>query len=57
MKLLTWLVSCLLFPLLLQAQTQEGLVKTIGRPNRPGKPLSGVTIRMRGEANAVIKVP
>lgn len=54
MKLLTWLFCCFLFPLLLQAQTQEGFVKTIGRPNRPGKPLSGVTIRMRGQTNTVI---
>lgn len=54
MKLLTWLFCCFLFPLLLQAQTQEGFVKTIGRPNRPGKPLSGVIIRMRGQTNTII---
>lgn len=38
----------------LQAQIQQGFVKTIGRPNHPGKPLSGVTIRWQGTMNAVI---
>ena len=36
------------------AQTQQGLVKTIGRPNKPGVALSGVTIRMQGALNAVV---
>ena len=37
-----------------QAQTQQGFVKTAGRPNHPGKPLAGVTIRWRGTMNAVV---
>lgn len=36
------------------AQTQQGIVKTIGRPNKPGVALNGVTIRMRGALNAVV---
>lgn len=36
------------------AQVQVGHVKTIGRPNRPGKPLEGVTLRFRGLMNAFI---
>ena len=42
------------FTLLLSAQTQQGYVKTLGRPNKPGVPLSNVTIRMRGVVNAVM---
>ena len=42
------------FTLLLSAQTQQGYVKTLGRPNKPGVPLSNVTIRMRGVVNAVL---
>lgn len=38
----------------LSAQTQQGYVKTLGRPDKPGVPLSGVTIRMRGVVNAVL---
>ena len=34
-------------------QSQQGYVKTQGRPNRPGVPLSGVTIRARGTINSV----
>lgn len=40
----------------LSAQTQQGFVKTQGRPNRPGQPLAGVTIRWRGGMNAVISM-
>lgn len=35
-------------------QTQQGFVKTIGRPNKPGVALGGVTIRMKGAFNAVV---
>lgn len=35
-------------------QTQQGYVKTQGRPNKPGVPLSGVTIRVRGTMNSVL---
>ena len=38
----------------LQAQTQQGYVKTLGRPNKPGVPLSNVTVRFRGLINQVL---
>lgn len=34
------------------AQTQQGFVKTIGRPGKPGVPLENVTIQMVGMVNA-----
>ena len=37
-----------------QAQTQRGYVKTLGRPGRPGEPLSGVTVRVKGAHNAML---
>lgn len=38
----------------LQAQNQQGYVKTLGRPNQKGVALSGVTIRVKGGHNAVL---
>ena len=38
----------------IHAQTQQGYVKTIGRPNQKGIALSGVTVRVRGSHNAVL---
>ena len=35
-------------------QKQEGYVKTLGRPNQKGMPLSGVSVRVRGEHNPVL---
>ena len=40
--------------IILQAQTQQGYVKTLGRPNQKGVALSGVTIRVKGGHNAVL---
>ena len=40
--------------ILLHAQTQQGYVKTLGRPNQKGQALSGVTIRVKGGHNAVL---
>ena len=37
-----------------QAQTQQGYVKTLGRSNQKGVALSGVSIRVKGEHNAVL---
>lgn len=39
---------------ILNAQTQEGYVKTLGRPNQKGMPLSGVSVRVAGEHNPVL---
>jgi tetratricopeptide (TPR) repeat protein len=36
------------------AQTQQGFVKTIGRPDKPGIPLENVTIQMVGMVNATM---
>ena len=36
------------------AQTQRGIVKTIGRPGKPGQSLSNVTIQAKGMFNPVI---
>ena len=36
------------------AQTQQGYVKTLGKPLKKGKALSGVTVRVKGEHNAVV---
>ena len=38
----------------IQAQKQEGYVKTLGRPNQKGEPLSGVSVRVKGEHNPVL---
>ena len=35
------------------SQTQEGYVKTLGRPNKKGTALSGVSIKVKGEHNPV----
>ena len=39
------------------AQTQQGYVKTLGRPNQKGTALSGVTIRVKGAHNAILSNP
>ena len=36
------------------AQTQQGYVKTLGKPLKKGEALSGVTVRVKGEHNAVV---
>lgn len=38
----------------ISAQTQQGFVKTIGRPGKPGVPLENVTIQMVGMVNPAI---
>jgi tetratricopeptide (TPR) repeat protein len=45
-----WLNICLG----LSAQTQQGFVKTLGRPNQQGRALSGVSVRVKGGHNAVL---
>lgn len=36
------------------AQTQQGYVKTLGRLDKKGEPLSGVSVRVKGEHNPVL---
>lgn len=38
----------------ISAQTQQGYVRTIGRPDKKGKALGGVIIRAKGEHNTVL---
>lgn len=54
MRYITLVINILLAVSGIHAQVQKGYIKTQGRPNRPGKPLSGVTIRWKGSINAVI---
>ena len=42
------------FSLILNAQEQSGIVKTIGRPGQPGVPLENVFVRVQGAANASV---
>ena len=46
------LLSSIIFPAL--AQTQQGYVKTLGRPDKKGVALSGVSVRFKGGHNAVL---
>lgn len=46
--------SLILASLLSVAQTQQGYVRTIGRPEKAGKPLGGVTVKVKGQHNTVI---
>lgn len=50
-------LTCLLLTMALvpmEAQTQAGVVRTIGRPGQPGIPLAHVTIRVKGRQNAIV---
>ena len=51
------IILCLVLATLGQfmfAQTQQGYVKTLGRPEKKGEALGGVTIRVKGEHNPVV---
>ena len=52
-KLFLTILLCLA-TLTLGAQTQQGYVKSIGKPGKKGQALSGVTVRVTGEHNAAI---
>ena len=54
MKKLSVLLCLCLCAVSAAAQTQQGYVKTLGRPNQKGQALSGVTIRVKGGHNAVL---
>ena len=54
MKKLTVFLCLCLCAVSIIAQTQQGYVKTLGRPNKPGVALQGVMIRMRGQMNQVL---
>ena len=56
-RLLFTIWLCLLTAMTVTAQTQQGYVKTLGRPGKKGVALSGVTVRVKGEHNAVVSKP
>ena len=51
---LSFLLIMILLPLCVVAQTQQGYVKTLGRPEKKGEALSEVTVRVKGEHNHAI---
>ncbi len=53
-RLLLTILACMAAALCATAQTQQGYVKTIGKPGKKGQPLSGVTVRVKGGHNAVV---
>ena len=48
------IILLLSLPFTLFAQTQKGYVRTAGKPNESGKPLSGVSIKPSGNYNAAL---
>ena len=54
MKKLFLLFTTVLLCLAATAQTQQGYVKTLGRPEKKGEALGGVTVRVKGEHNPVV---
>lgn len=54
MKRAILLYSLIIAVLLASAQTQQGYVKTLGRPEKAGEPLGGVTVRVKGEHNTIL---
>ena len=54
MKKIAFLVACISLALCAVAQTQQGYVRTIGKPGKKGVALSGVTVRAKGNHNAVV---
>lgn len=53
MKIISAILFTLAVALTTSAQTQQGFVKTIGRPGKPGTPIENVTIQMVGMVNPV----
>lgn len=54
MKRLLWITLCACMTFCALAQKQQGIVRTIGRPEKPGAPVANVIIRWQGMFNAVI---
>ena len=52
-KILLHILLCLV-ALNIQAQTQQGYIRTVGRPGKKGEPLSNVSVRLKGGHNAVL---
>jgi tetratricopeptide (TPR) repeat protein len=54
MKKLALLISGLLLSNIVLSQTQQGYVRTLGRPDKKGEALEGVVVRIKGEHNAIL---
>lgn len=54
MKKLISIIIIALLPIIAIAQTQQGYVKSLGRPGKPGVSLSGVTVRFKGSVSPVV---
>lgn len=52
-KIITCIFLCII-ACGVQAQTQQGYIKTIGRKDKKGEPLGNVSIRLKGGHNAVL---
>ena len=52
--ILILIYMCIIIVLYAQNIQQQGFVKTLGRPNKPGVPLENVTIQMVGMVNHVL---
>lgn len=53
MKRLLFVGALILAVLFASAQTQQGYVRTLGRPEKAGEPLGEVTVKVRGQHNTV----
>ena len=53
-RIITFIGVAVCIALSSMAQTQQGYVKTIGRPDKPGSPVEGVVLRFGGVLNSVI---
>lgn len=54
MKKLALLFTCLLLIATAFSQSQQGFVRTLGRPDKKGEALGGVTVRVKGQHNPVL---
>lgn len=52
-ELISFVILMVFQTMTVSAQSQQGFVKTLGRPNKPGVPLENVTIQMVGMVNPV----
>ena len=54
MKKAIYLTLLLFFAKVSFSQTQQGYVRTLGRPDKKGEALEGVIVRVKGEHNTVL---
>lgn len=54
MKKIFALLFLFIITCLATAQTQQGYVKTLGRPGKPGYPLNQVQVRIKGDVNPLL---